>query len=141
MSEAKQASSARYIDVKAHLLPMFYTASMRNAGMQKVDNWPMPSWDVDSAIEMMDSYGIDAHLLSLSAPGVSFLNGQKAREMARALNEFAADTISRASPAFWRLCHVAASGCGWCPGRVGVCARPARPRRRFPAKQFLKDCT
>lgn len=68
---------------------------MRKAGMQKIDKWPIPFWDVDSAIEMMDSYGMDAQLLSLSAPGVCFLNEQEAREMARDLNQFAAGTIRK----------------------------------------------
>ncbi len=96
MSEAKQ----RYIDVQAHFLPAFYDAAMRKTGMEKIDNWAIPGWSVESAIAMMDSYGIDAQMLSMSAPGVYFLKGQQASEMARALNEFAAETIRNHSPRF-----------------------------------------
>ena len=90
----------RYIDVQAHFLPDFYRDAMRKAGMQKIDNWDIPSWSVESAIEMMDGYGIDAQLLSLSAPGVSFVQDREARAMARALNEFAAETVRDHAPRF-----------------------------------------
>ena len=90
----------RYIDVQAHFLPAFYSDAMRKAGMQKIDNWDIPAWSVESAIQMMDGYGIEAQLLSLSAPGVSFAHGQQAREMARSLNEFAAETIRTHAPRF-----------------------------------------
>ncbi len=90
----------RYIDVQAHFLPDFYSQAMRDAGMQKIDKWDIPAWSVESAIAMMDGYAIDAQLLSLSAPGVSFVSGQEARTMARRLNEFAARTITDHSPRF-----------------------------------------
>ncbi len=96
MSEIKK----RYIDVQAHFLPEFYTAAMRKAGMQKIDNWDIPAWSVESAIDMMDGYGIAAQLLSLSAPGVSFVEAAAARDLARALNEFASQTIRKHSPRF-----------------------------------------
>ncbi len=96
MNEVKM----QYIDVQAHFLPDFYCAAMRKAGLQKIDNWDIPAWSVESAIEMMDGYGIQTQLLSLSAPGVSFVDGEEACDLSRALNEFAAGTIRKHSPRF-----------------------------------------
>ncbi len=90
----------RYIDVQAHFLPDFYSKAMRDAGLQKIDNWDIPAWSVESAIAAMDGYGIDVQLLSLSAPGVSFVSGQERRTMARRLNEFAAQTVRDRAPRF-----------------------------------------
>jgi predicted TIM-barrel fold metal-dependent hydrolase len=41
----------------------------------------------------MDKYGVDAAVLSLTTPGVWFGNGQAAAEMARRVNEYAADLL------------------------------------------------
>ncbi len=89
-----------FIDVQSHFLPPFYEAAMREAGMQKIDNWDIPQWNVESAKASMDRYGVDAQILSLSAPGVSFLSGQARRAMARQLNEYAAATIRDHAPKF-----------------------------------------
>ena len=48
----------------------------------------------------MERLGIRAQLLSLSSPGVSFLTGQQAQDLARSVNEFAASTIRDNSPRF-----------------------------------------
>jgi predicted TIM-barrel fold metal-dependent hydrolase len=89
-----------FVDVQSHFLPDFYVAAMRGAGIEKIDNWNIPQWSVESAIAMMDSFGIAAQILSLSAPGTTFLSGQPARDLARALNEFAASTIRDHAPRF-----------------------------------------
>ena len=96
MSDTKQ----RYIDVQAHFLPDFYSAAMRDRGIQKIDNWDIPAWSVESALAMMDSYRIDTQFLSLSAPGVSFVSDHDARAMARRLNEYAAEVVRDHSPRF-----------------------------------------
>ncbi len=93
-------SDDRFIDVQSHFLPSFYVDAMHAAGMTDIDGWGIPKWDVASAIANMDQLGISAQLLSLSTPGVSFLKGQQARDMARSINEFAASTIHDYSPRF-----------------------------------------
>ncbi len=93
-------SDQGFIDVQSHFLPPFYTDALRAAGMTDIDGWAIPKWDVASAIETMDELGIRAQLLSLSTPGVSFAQGQQARDVSRALNEFAASTIRDHSPRF-----------------------------------------
>ena len=90
----------RFIDVQSHFLPPAYTDALRAAGMTKLDEWDIPKWDVPSAIANMDELGIKAQILSLSSPGVSFLKGQAARDLARAVNEVAAAVIRDHSPRF-----------------------------------------
>ena len=89
-----------FIDVQSHFLPPAYLDAIQAAGMTDIDGWAIPKWDVASAIATMDQLGIQAQLLSLSSPGVSFVEGQQARGLARAVNEFAAETIRDHSPRF-----------------------------------------
>ena len=90
----------RFIDVQSHFLPPVYSDALAAAGMTDVDGWAIPKWDVASAIAAMDQLGIDAQLLSLSAPGLAFVKGEEAKKLARGVNEFAAATIGDHSPRF-----------------------------------------
>ena len=90
----------RFIDVQSHFLPPVYRDALQAAGFHQIDRWDIPPWDVPRAIANMDQLGIEAQLLSLSAPGVQFAKGQQGRELARAVNEFAAATIRDHSPRF-----------------------------------------
>ncbi len=90
----------RFIDVQSHFLPPAYLDAIHAAGMTELDGWAIPKWDVASAIATMDQLDIQAQLLSLSSPGVSFIRGQQAGYLARAVNEFAAATIRDHSPRF-----------------------------------------
>ncbi len=90
----------RFIDVQSHFLPGMYVDAMHAAGMTHIDGWAIPKWDVPSALATMDQLGIKAQILSLTAPAVSFVKGQEAKDLARAVNEFAASTIRDHSPRF-----------------------------------------
>ena len=94
------ATDDRFIDVQSHFLPPAYRQAMEDVGMKDIDGWAIPKWDVAGALATMDELGVKAQLLSLSAPGVSFVKGQKARDLARAVNEFAAATIRDQAPRF-----------------------------------------
>lgn len=75
------------IDIHAHFFTPEYHAALRSAGMTTVDGFPIPEWSVDSAIQLMDQWGIRTQLLSISAPGMDFVPPAKARQLAREVNE------------------------------------------------------
>jgi predicted TIM-barrel fold metal-dependent hydrolase len=75
------------IDIHAHFFTPEYHAALRAAGLDSVDGFPIPDWSMDSAIELMDRWGIRTQLLSISAPGIEFVPRQDARTLARAVNE------------------------------------------------------
>ena len=89
-----------FIDVQSHFLPPVYREALRNAGIERIDEWAIPDWDVHSALTVMDELGVKAQFLSLSAPGVSFLKGGEAHQLARSVNEYAASVIQEHSPRF-----------------------------------------
>lgn len=61
--------------------------------MVTIGGYPTPLWTPERAMGMMDSYGIQMQVLSLSDPGVSFLKGQAAATLARQVNEYTADLV------------------------------------------------
>jgi predicted TIM-barrel fold metal-dependent hydrolase len=75
------------IDVHTHLITQAYQASMSGAGITDVGGFPIPDWNVRSALQVMDDHGISASLLSISAPGIDFVSGEAARHLARSINE------------------------------------------------------
>lgn len=81
------------IDLHAHFLPARYRDSAVAHGQQHPDGMPaLPEWDVHSAVAMMDDVGIAAALLSISSPGVAFLDSAADRaQLCRAVNEDGAD--------------------------------------------------
>ena len=92
-----------YVDVHAHIFPDFYADAMREAGIGDVDGWKNPEWDVESTLKAMDEYSIKTQVLSMSSPGVDFLEGEKAAKMARRLNDFIAQLVKDHSPRFGSL--------------------------------------
>ncbi|MGV9413600.1 amidohydrolase family protein [Nocardia sp. NPDC003693] len=90
-------SGAYRIDLHAHFLPPDYRAALIDHGHFTIGGYPTPNWSPEEAIGFMDYYGIQAQALSVSDPGVSFLGGQDAIDMARYCNTYAAD-LFRAHP-------------------------------------------
>ena len=101
-SQAKDETGF-YIDVHAHVLPDFYLAALKNAGINDIDGWPFPDWNVEATLQAMDGHKIVTQVLSLSSPGVNFLSGQKAAQLARCLNEFQATLVEDHAPRFGSL--------------------------------------
>ena len=89
-----------YIDVHAHVFPDFYQSAMKAAGVKDVDGWPAPQWSVEAMLKAADGHKIAAQVLSLSSPGVTFVDGKAAADLARRLNEFMADLVKEHSPRF-----------------------------------------
>lgn len=90
-AEAAPAPSGRYrIDLHAHFLPPEYRKALLEHGHFTIGGYPTPQWSPESAIDFMDRWGIQAQALSVSDPGVSFLRGKDARDLARYCNTYAA---------------------------------------------------
>lgn len=84
------------IDLHAHFLPQRYRASALAHGQDGPDGMPaLPQWNLHDAIAMMDEVGIAAAALSISAPGVDFLDDARERaELCRAINEDGAAAVA-----------------------------------------------
>jgi 6-methylsalicylate decarboxylase len=83
------------IDVHQHLLTPPYLEELARVGVVESGGVPFPHWVPEDALLAMDRAEIQAALLSLSSPGLCFGNVPKEREIARALNEFAAECVTR----------------------------------------------
>lgn len=98
------APSGKYrIDLHAHFLPPEYRAALLSHGYFTIGGYPTPHWSPEEAVDFMDRYGIQAQVLSISDPGVSFLRGREAREMARYCNSYASDLRRREQARFGGL--------------------------------------
>lgn len=82
------------IDVHTHAVPDFYRKALVDAGYSAtnlsnvfVDGFKTPEFDIKSYIDERVEHGYGFSVLSITAPGVSFLHGSyRAKEMARQLN-------------------------------------------------------
>ena len=95
---SREGGGELYIDVHAHVFPAFYEAAMRAAGVKDVDGWPNPKWSPEAMFEAMDGHKIEAQVLSISSPGITFATGQDAVSLARRLNEYMAGLVQEHSP-------------------------------------------
>lgn len=98
----KKRRTGRYrerarVDVHAHHLPPAYLEALHSHGIGFIGGLPIPSWSPDSALDFMDRYGIRFQMLSISDPGVSFVSGSDAVDLARQCNEYAA-SVAQAHP-------------------------------------------
>ncbi len=84
------------IDLHAHFLPARYRDSALAHGGGHPDGMPfLPGWDPAAAVTMMDEVGIAAAALSLSSPGVDFLDDPAERvALTRAVNEDGAAAVA-----------------------------------------------
>ncbi|MFF3885632.1 amidohydrolase family protein [Streptomyces sp. NPDC001914] len=81
------------IDVHQHLLPPRYTAWLERKGIGEAGGRALPAWSPERAVALMDEHGIGTGVLSLSTPGTHLGDGAEAREMARSVNEYAAECV------------------------------------------------
>ncbi|MBY4212560.1 amidohydrolase [Rhodococcus fascians] len=82
------------IDLHAHCLPPDYRSSLLEHGHFTIGGYPTPQWSPEAAIDFMDRYGIQSQALSVSDPGVSYLRGREAIDMARYCNAYCADLFT-----------------------------------------------
>ncbi|HEX7733826.1 MAG TPA: amidohydrolase family protein [Ktedonobacteraceae bacterium] len=83
------------VDVHHHLLTSEYLEELAKVGVVGSGGLPFPHWTPEETLGFLDRAQIQAAVLSLSSPGLCFGNAAKEREIARALNEFAAESVTR----------------------------------------------
>lgn len=84
------------VDVHAHYLPERYREVASYHGHAHPDGMPgLPEWSAAAHVELMDRLGVRMAFLSVSSPGVHVGDDvADTREMARHVNEVAAETIA-----------------------------------------------
>lgn len=80
------------IDTHHHVVPPFYAAWLRRHE-RTAGGLPIPAWDVDAALALMDRHDVASAVLSVSTPGVHLGDDADARAMARDVNDFAAQVV------------------------------------------------
>jgi predicted TIM-barrel fold metal-dependent hydrolase len=80
------------IDTHSHVVPPDYAAWLRGSGA-RAGGLPIPSWDSDATLLLMDRHDIAAAVLSVSTPGVHLGDDADARAMARDVNDYAAQMV------------------------------------------------
>jgi 6-methylsalicylate decarboxylase len=88
------SESARRIDVHHHLIPPPFVKAMHAVGQTEVAGAALPNWTPEDSIRNMDAHGIETAILSLSTPGVRLGDQTQACDLARACNDFAAETMA-----------------------------------------------
>ncbi|MBB4689534.1 amidohydrolase family protein [Amycolatopsis jiangsuensis] len=84
------------IDVHQHLVPPPYRDALRAAGLTEVGGRALPDWSPESALALMDETGIATGVLSVSAPGTTFLPDPGAAiTLARKVNEYGAALVEQ----------------------------------------------
>jgi predicted TIM-barrel fold metal-dependent hydrolase len=93
------------IDVHQHIMPRFYAEAMAAHGGDPSDS-PMPKWSPELALSFMDANQISTGIVSLSAPSVVGWRGEQRRQMARRVNEYIADLVTKHSNRFGNFATV-----------------------------------
>ncbi|KAJ5092618.1 2-amino-3-carboxymuconate-6-semialdehyde decarboxylase [Penicillium alfredii] len=78
------------VDTHHHFVPEFYAKAIEDAGGDP-SGWPTPSWTPLRSKLLMKRLGVQTAILSATAPGACILKGQASFDLARKLNEYAAD--------------------------------------------------
>ncbi|GAA3436002.1 amidohydrolase family protein [Kutzneria kofuensis] len=88
-----------FIDVHHHAVPPRYAVALR--GSTPIPGVDYPVWDPELSLKVMDDNGIDAAVLSITAPGVHFGGDpERTRLLAREVNEYFATLLSDRFGAF-----------------------------------------
>jgi 6-methylsalicylate decarboxylase len=84
---------ATYTDVHHHMLTPGLVGALEKHGVHTIGGEPFPSWKPEASLEIMDRVGIQCAVLSTPIPLDLLDTG--AETMARELNDYAADCMSR----------------------------------------------
>jgi 6-methylsalicylate decarboxylase len=83
------------IDTHHHTVPPDYRKALQKAGIGDAGGRAMPDWSVDLALETMEALSVGTGIMSVSAPGTTFLpKAADAASLARDLNDFNADVVA-----------------------------------------------
>jgi len=88
------AARPHRIDLHAHYLAPAYREALRNADMWLIGGIPVPDWTPELALEFMDTHGIALQMLSVSDPGVEFVDADRAPVLAQDCNDYIAGVIA-----------------------------------------------
>lgn len=88
-------SSPRRIDVHFHIIPKFYQEAVYAAGFGPARRAGYPDYSPELGLELMDANGIEVALTSVAQPGVQFAEPAAAKALARHLNEYASELMTR----------------------------------------------
>lgn len=86
------------IDLHSHYLPSFYREALYAAGIDHPDGMPgVPQWSEEAHLDLHKELNVKKSILTVSSPGTHLIPGKdaEARDLARRVNEFAADLKRR----------------------------------------------
>lgn len=78
-------------DVHHHMLPDFYSASLKKQGVDQAAGAALPDWSPEKSLALMHATGIARAYVSISCPGVYFGDAGAANELARQCNEYGSE--------------------------------------------------
>ena len=87
-----QAATPYRIDVHHHLTPPTMLDALKAS---KLGTPPSYNWSPQKSIEDMDKAGVATSITSITTPAVSFLDTEKARQLARECNDYAAKLMQQ----------------------------------------------
>lgn len=82
------------IDIHQHIVPDFYASALMASGISAGFGVPFPRWSLDRHLRMMDRFRIASAVVSISTPGVYFVNHVFSRRLCRRCNEYVAAMIA-----------------------------------------------
>ncbi len=90
---ALSQSAARFrIDVHHHVCPPAWIEALKEA---RLDSPPVNNWTPEHSLAEMDRGGIETAILSVTQPGMGFLDAKRAAEVARACNDYSHELIQK----------------------------------------------
>jgi predicted TIM-barrel fold metal-dependent hydrolase len=81
------------IDVHQHILPSDYVSALARLGITSSGGRPVPEWDIQTTLALMDRHAIATAITSISEPGIYFGDVMFTWDLARRCNEFSAQLI------------------------------------------------
>ncbi|MCB0190433.1 MAG: amidohydrolase [Anaerolineae bacterium] len=88
------------IDIHHHILPPVYTKALTKIGITSFGGLPLPYWNAQRSLDLMERNRIATAITSISAPGIYFGDSDFAIDLGRQCNEFSATLISDHKPRF-----------------------------------------
>ncbi len=89
------------IDTHNHVIPPDYRKVLQKAGIDDAGGRAVPDWSLESALETMKALDVGAAIMSVSAPGTTFLpKAADAASLARDLNDYSAGVVRSAPDRF-----------------------------------------
>jgi predicted TIM-barrel fold metal-dependent hydrolase len=83
------------IDTHHHMIPPDYRDMLRRTGIDEAGGRALPDWSLEGSLQTMDELGVATAILSVSAPGTTFLpDAADAAALARDLNDYGAHLVA-----------------------------------------------